>query len=98
MKNVLLLGRTAIVVDSARDQVRPQGVELYTGNNLEEARTVDTVIMGAGLDLADRLKIVEFVCSTSASTTVHLKDKGSRADGCLPYMLGVLRGLFGPAA
>ena len=104
MKNVLLLGRTSVVVDGARDQVRASGVELHTGNNLDDARrvfgerSIDAVIMGAGLDLADRLKIVEYVFLTSGSTTVHMKDRDSGAEGYLPFVLAVLRGLFGPIA
>ena len=104
MKTVLLLGRTSAVVDSARDQIRQADVELYTGNNLKDAqrifgeRAIDAVIMGAGLDLADRLRIVEFVFTTSGSTTVHMKDKDSGAEGYLPFVLSVVRGMFGPTA
>ena len=60
-KNVLLLGRTGIVLDDVRDHLDIKDLKLYSGTNLDdvrdvfEAESVDMVIMGAGIDLETRL-------------------------------------------
>ncbi|UGT38735.1 hypothetical protein LTV02_21690 [Nocardia yamanashiensis] len=97
--NVLLLGRTAIVVDDAHAQLELPEVEIYSGTSLEDLRKVfaetriDHVIMGAGLDLELRLSIVREVFESSDSTTVHMKDFGSGPQGFLPFVRAVLIGL-----
>jgi hypothetical protein len=47
--------------------------EMATGNG------IDHVIMGAGLDLEDRLAIIREIFRTSEKTTVHMKDSVSGA-------------------
>jgi len=79
-KTVLLLGRTGVVLDDVRDRLDIQDVNLYAGTNLDdvsrvfEAQPIDMVIMGAGIEIAARLQIIEHIFTASTSTTVHMKD------------------------
>jgi hypothetical protein len=79
-KNVLLVGRKAIVLDDVREGLAVPDVTLFSATTLNEVRKVfgehpiDTVIMGAGIDLDTRLRIVRHVFEASDSTTVHMKD------------------------
>ncbi|MFQ5400768.1 MAG: hypothetical protein ACE5E7_14375, partial [Anaerolineae bacterium] len=56
---------------------------------------IDTVIMGAGIDLDTRLQIVQHIFTVSKATTVHMKDWNSGPQGMLPFANGVLTGLMG---
>ena len=95
-RNVLLLGRTGIVLDEVREHLGESDVNLFAGTNLDdvntafEAETIDTVIMGAGIELAVRLQIVDHIFATSTSTTVHMKDWDSGPQGMLPFVRGIL--------
>ena len=95
-RNVLLLGRTAMVLGDVRTALDVADVELFAGTTLEDVRAtmdghqIDIVIMGAGLDLETRLDIVRHVFSASTSTTVHMKDRGSGPTGMLPFVKGIL--------
>jgi hypothetical protein len=99
VKNVLLLGRTGIVLDDVEEQLEVSDLELFAGTSLSDVREVfkanqiDTVIMGAGLDLALRLEIIEEIFDASQTTTVHMKDFASGPGGMLPFVNGVLKGL-----
>ena len=101
LKNVLLLGRKGIVLDDIQKAVAVQDVALFSGTSLDDVRNVfgahsiDMVIMGAGLDLEVRLEIVKYIFTVSTSTTVHMKDRDSGPQGMLPFVNGVLTGLFG---
>lgn len=96
---VLLLGRKGIVLDDVRRELSVQDVTLLGGTSLDDVRTafaersVDVVIMGAGIDLETRLEIVRRIFAVSNSTTVHMKDFDSGPSGMLPFVDGILRGL-----
>ncbi|WP_067703315.1 hypothetical protein [Nocardia jejuensis] len=100
--SVLLLGLTAVVVDEARERIDLPDIEFHSGTGLADLRAVfaqgpvDHVIMGAGLDLGQRLSIVREIFETSDTTTVHLKDRASGPDAFLPFVRAVLTGLRGP--
>lgn len=100
---VLLLGRKGIAVDEVRRKLSVDNVTLLGGTNLEEVKSafaehdIGCVIMGAGIDIRDRLDIVEHVFNVSRSTTVHMKDWDSGPQGMLPFVDNVLKGLFGNA-
>jgi hypothetical protein len=99
MKTVLLLGRTATVVDDAREQLRMPEVRFVAGTGLSDVKdtladgTVDHVIMGAGLDLDVRLEIVREIFDSSETTTVHMKGHLPGPEGYLPFVRAVLQGL-----
>lgn len=54
---------------------------------------IDTVIMGAGIDLDSRLAMIRHVFEHSNATTVHMKDRDSAKAGMLPFVAAVLTGL-----
>lgn len=99
--NVLLLGRTGIVLDDVEAELDVSEVKLFAGTSLDDVVTVMAeqsirhVIMGAGIDLDTRLTIIKHIFDTSKSTTVHMKDWDSGPAGMLPFVNGVLTGLGG---
>ena len=103
VKTVLILGRRHSVVDAAEHQLELDlpGIRVLEGVSIDDARAafartkIDVVIMGAGIDLEDRLKIVREVFQTSDTTSVHMKDRASGPQGFLPFIRAVLRGLEG---
>ncbi|MFC9996630.1 hypothetical protein [Nocardia sp. NPDC127526] len=96
---VMLLGLKMAVVEEVRDQLALPEVELFTGSSVEDLREVlartglDHVVMGAGLELEQRLGIVREIFESSDRTTVHLKDWSSGPEGFLPFARAVIRGL-----
>lgn len=96
---VLLLGRKGIVVEDVQNQLNMPKVELFSGTNLEEVRSIfaenkiDHVIMGAGIELQERLNIIQIIFELSESTTVHMKDFASGPQGMLPFVSSILSGL-----
>lgn len=98
-KCVLLLGRTAAVLEDAERQIELGGFELLARTGIDGVRGafaerhIDHVIMGAGLDLAVRLEIVREVFERSDTTTVHMKDRNSGPEGLLPFVRAILTGL-----
>ncbi|KAH0832431.1 hypothetical protein AYO21_05119 [Fonsecaea monophora] len=56
----------------------------------KEARTIQHVFVGAGLELELRLEIVKEAISRSGDTCVHLKDATSGPSGFLPFIQAVL--------
>ena len=99
MVHCLLLGKLPFDEEACREYLETENVKLSFGINLTEVKTafentqLDHVIMGAGLDIEDRLKIIRFIFSNSKSTTVHMKDWNSKRDGMLPFVKGILEGL-----
>ncbi len=97
-KNVVLVGRTDVVLNDAREGVAAHDAVLFSATTLDEVRNVlnehpvDIVIIGASLDLEVRLQIVRHILSVSRSTTVHLKDVASGPQGMRPFVERVLRG------
>ena len=93
---VLLLGRRPEVLAELRSRADASHVVLVTGTALSDVRaafargSVDTVIIGAGLGLDDRLRIVEFILERSSETAVHLKDWVSGPAGMQQFVAGVL--------
>lgn len=100
MTNCLLLGRKGIIVSDVKDSIEITDINLIGGTSLQDVKdafdqhTVDIVIMGAGLNINDRLEIIKYIFETSNSTTVHLKDWDSGPVGMLPFVNGVLNGLI----
>jgi hypothetical protein len=98
-KTVLLLGRRGVVIDEIKERLRPAGVRLIGGTNLDDVQAafaqtrIDHVIMGAGIDLEARLEIIREIFQRSDTTTVHMKDRATGPDGFLPFIAAVLRGL-----
>lgn len=97
---MLLLGRTPFVLDEVRATLQPSlDVEVLTGTSVEDVSAafadheVDTVIMGAGIDIETRLEIVRHTFEASETTTVHMKDRASGRNGMMPFVNAVLSGL-----
>ena len=99
-KTILLLGRLGINVENVRKNLSVRDVELLARTDLNEGKTafdestIDIVIMGAGIDLDDRIAIIRYIFETSNSTTVHMKDRQSGPAGMLPFVDNVLKGLI----
>ena len=100
MKKCLLLGRKGIIVDDVKDKLDATDISLFGGTSLQDVKDafnrqdINIVIMGAGIDINDRLDIISYIFETSNSTTVHMKDWDSGPAGMLPFVNGVLNGLF----
>ena len=102
MKNILLLGRLQINISKIELGVNSKNIILFSTTGLEEVKSIftqnnnqiDMVIMGAGIDLGVRLKIIEYIFETSKSTTVHMKDWNSGPSGMLQFINGILKGLI----
>jgi predicted GTPase len=98
MKKCLLLGRKAIIVDDVKDIIDTTDTTLFSGTSLQDVKDtfnsqdIDIVIMGAGIDINDRLDIIRYIFKTSKSTTVHMKDWNSGPAGMLPFVSGLLNG------
>lgn len=96
---VLLLGRTAFVLDDVEAALDPNEFTLHAGTSLPDVerimadRSIDAVIMGAGLDIETRLAIIKHVFDVSTSTTVHMKDWDSGPGGMVPFVNAVISGL-----
>lgn len=99
--HVLLLGRTGVDLDEVRGAMDTTGLALYAGRTLDDVEAamaeapIDTVIMGAGIDLDARLAIVRHVFERSDATTVHMKDRDSAKEAMVPFVVAVLSGLRG---
>jgi len=99
MKNCLLVGLKPVIVEEAKKQIEAKNVNLFIASSMQEVQDVfshhiDIVIMGAGLELADRLKIVKYIFEESNSTTVHMKDRESGPEGFVPFINKVLEGIL----
>jgi|SRR5579883_1304547 len=96
---VLLVGLKAGVVDQAKRGVGMPDLEVLAATGVDEVRAlfartrIDHVIMGAGLELEDRVAVIREVFRASDSTTVHMKDRASGPGGFLPFIRAVLHGL-----
>ena len=101
MKKVLIVGRLAANIPNVNEIVVTNAA-LFAATNLEEVKLVfernnikiDIVIMGAGIDLENRLEIVKYIFTNSNSTTVHMKDKATGPEGFLPFINNVLKGIL----
>jgi hypothetical protein len=99
VKRALLRGKKGIVVEDIASKLESTEVQVFGGTCLADVENVlskegvDTVIMGAGLDINDRLDIIKTAFDLSSATTVHMKDFESGPEGMLPFVNGVLKGL-----
>jgi len=101
MKNILLIGRLEINIPNLQTGIENKNINLFSGTNLEEVKDafnqndnqIDSVIMGAGIDLNVRLDIIRYIFETSQSTTVHMKDWESGPKGMLPFVNSILNEL-----
>jgi hypothetical protein len=101
MKNVLLIGKLLKNVPAV-DEAISREVRLFAASNLQEVKLVfadtaseiDIVIMGAGIDLEDRLDIVRYIFTRSDVTSVHMKDYSTGPQGFVPFINSVLKGLL----
>jgi hypothetical protein len=101
MKNILLIGRLGINIPNLQTGIENKKINLFSGTNLEEVKDafnqndnqIDSVIMGAGIDLNVRLDIIRYIFETSQSTTVHMKDWESGPKGMLPFVNSILNEL-----
>ena len=77
-------------------RVRIEGVTLHGATSLDEVRAalslkpIDVMIVGAGIELAERLAIARAAFEQSESITVHLKDKASGQAGFAPFVERVI--------
>ena len=100
---VVLLGLKGVVVEDAKARLQRPDVEVHAGLGIDDLRAtfartkIDHVVMGAGIDLEDRLAIVREVFRLSDATTVHMKDVASGPHGLLPFLQAVVSG-FEPQA
>lgn len=94
---VLLLGRKGIDLQKFYDGISNKNITLIGGTNLEAVKlafseyNVKTVIMGAGIDIQDRLIIIEYIFEISQSTSVHMKDWDSGAAGMMTFVDNILQ-------
>ncbi|MGY8728417.1 MAG: hypothetical protein ACKVKS_04210 [Candidatus Poseidoniales archaeon] len=97
---VLLMGRKPETMLQLVTGLEQTDLKFATGtsiNDLKDAFSVEfpaAVIMGAGLPLEVRLSIIKYVFEHSKSTTVHMKDWASGSSGMLPFVTGIVQGLF----
>jgi hypothetical protein len=90
--NVLIVGRLLDVVDDTRSRVRAECVTLHGATSLDEVRTalalkpIDMMVVGAGIELSERLAIARAAFEQSEIITVHLKDKASGQAGFASFV------------
>ena len=98
-RNVLLIGRTGVVIDDVQQQLRMPDIRFFGGTGVDDVRAafaqaaIDHAIMGAGIDLETRVQIVREIFLASETVTVHLKDHASGPQAFLPFVRSVLSGL-----
>ena len=101
MKKILLVGKQLTNVPPP-GQLNIKNVQYFAAPDLktvqhifnENNNAIDTVIMGAGIELEKRLEVVRYVFNTSNTTTVHMKDWETGPEGFVPFINRVLAGLL----
>jgi hypothetical protein len=94
--NVLVVGRLLDTVDDTCARVRCEHVTLHGATTLDEVRAtlalkpIDVMVVGAGIELSERLAIARAALEVSESVTVHLKDKASGPMGFAPFVERVI--------
>jgi hypothetical protein len=94
--HVLIVGRLLDIVDDTRSRVRCDRAALYGATNLDEVRKtlalnpIDVMVIGAGIELSERLAIARAAFELSEHVTVHLKDKASGPAGFAPFVEQVI--------
>ena len=100
MKNILLVGKLLVNIPSPENLIKKDAhyfvapdlatVQAVFKNN----KVIDTVIMGAGIDLEKRLEIVRYIFNTNDNVTVHMKDYATGPEGFVPFINNVLTGIM----
>jgi hypothetical protein len=94
--HVLIVGRLLDIVDETRSRVQCQGVVLYGATTLDEVRKtlslkpIDIMVVGAAIELSERLAIARAAFELSEHITVHMKDKASGPPGFVPFVERVI--------
>jgi|ERR1022692_94081 hypothetical protein len=100
-KKVLLLGVSADLLETVKQELQTPGIEFLGGTGEADVEPafrradIDHVIIGGGLDLEARVAMVREVFQSSDRATVHMKDQMSGPEGFLPFAMAVLGGLGG---
>ena len=100
MKTILLVGKLLVNIPSPEKLVK-KDVQYFVASDMATVQKVfkhdtviDTVIMGAGIELEKRLDIVRYIFTTSDTVTIHMKDYATGADGFVPFINNVLMGMM----
>ncbi len=94
--NVLIVGRLLDTGDDTRSRVRAEGVVVHGATTLDEVRAtlalkpIDVMVVGAGIELSERLAIARAAFELSETISVHLKDKASGQAGFAPFVERVI--------
>jgi hypothetical protein len=94
--HVLIVGRLLDSVDETRSRVHCDRVVLYGATTLDEVRKtlalnpIDLMVIGAAIELSERLAIARAAFEMSETITVHLKDKASGPPGFAPFIERVI--------
>lgn len=92
------MGRTRPVLDDVIRSLEFADADFAAASTFDEVTNVldqagvDHVIVGGGIDLETRLRIIRLVFESSRSTTVHL-NSSSGPESYPPFVRSVLRGL-----
>ncbi|MCB1471197.1 MAG: hypothetical protein KDK08_29425 [Rhizobiaceae bacterium] len=103
MTQFLIIGRKIGPIEEAIGRVGTSEAVLHAATGFDEARAVltehpvDAIIMGAGLDLDERLDIVRFAFERSDRINVHMKDRATGPAG-FPDFVAALVGLHAERA
>lgn len=95
-RKVILLGKMQENLNKGLAVIDDENIDFITCTALEalsealKVDGVDTVITGAGLDLAIRLDAVKMIFEASDSISVHMKDFASGPEGFGPFAHKVL--------
>lgn len=100
MKNILLVGKLLTSIPSPEKLVK-KDAHYFAAHDMatvqevfKHNKVIDTVIMGAGIELEKRLDIVRYIFSTSDTVTIHIKDYATGPDGFVPFINNVLIGMM----
>jgi len=95
-RKVIFLGKMQANLNKGLAVIDDEDIDIITCTSLEalsealKADEVDTVITGAGLDLAVRLDAVRMIFEASDRISVHMKDFASGPEGFGPFAHKVL--------
>lgn len=97
-RKVLVLGKQGTYLPSLNELSRSD-IKLFTASAFEQAQAVfeshapiDLVILGGGIPLEERLRIIDYVYHVSETTSVHMKEIASGPAGFVPFINRVLEG------
>jgi len=86
-----------------KDQLQMPDVPLFGGTGIDDVRTtfgrtsIDSVIIGGGIDPETRLEIVREIFLLSETTSVHMKDVAAGPQGFLPFLQSTFNDPHGDA-